>query len=120
MTGQKILLVDDEEILLEVLQDFLEQAGFEVVTARSGEEAFSKFEAALPEFDLIFTDVRMADGDGVYLLTEIRKISSEVPVILHTGFSDYAVEDLLEMGATRVLHKPVKMTALVQEVKKVI
>ena len=67
---KKILLVDDEPIILETYSCLLSEKGFAVVTAHSGREALEKF--SHNAFDLVITDLAMPDGDGFKLLEDIK------------------------------------------------
>jgi len=101
----KVLVVDDEEDLLEVSALNIEIEGHEVFTASSGNNALKFLDTT--DVDLVISDIRMADGDGVYLLEEIQKRESNIPVILLvTGFSELSREEALKKGARDLLDKP--------------
>ena len=70
-SAAKILLADDDESLRKVIEFNLEQEGYDVVTASNGKEALKLFEAHAP--DLVITDIKMPDMDGIELLGEIRR-----------------------------------------------
>ena len=105
----KILLVDDEEDNRRVYGDILAAEGYSVKRASSGKEAFSLAVESPP--DLVLSDVSMADGDGLELLTRLRaeKKLSRVPVILMSGVRKDSDDqaDGLELGADDYLPKPV-------------
>jgi DNA-binding NtrC family response regulator len=105
MSGAKILVVDDEDSLRTTLAANLELEGYQVVEARSGEEALSVLQQQ--KFDLVLTDIRMPGMNGVELFKQLRAIPLQTPVVMMTGF---AVEELvahaLEGGAFTVLLKP--------------
>jgi two-component system, OmpR family, response regulator len=79
----RLLVVDDEATILELLSGSLRLAGFEVVTAASGAEAVRAAASSRP--DLVLMDVMMPDGDGFDALRRIRSGGSEVPVIFLTA-----------------------------------
>ena len=79
----RLLVVDDEATILELLSGSLRLAGFEVVTAASGAEAVRAAASSRP--DLVLLDVMMPDGDGFETLRRIRSGGSEVPVIFLTA-----------------------------------
>ena len=79
-----VLAVDDETSILRIIQMQLENDGFEVDTAATGEEAIEKVAAIDP--DIVVLDVMMPGMDGLEVLTQLRKTST-VPVILLTGQS---------------------------------
>lgn len=108
---QKILIVDDDPSLRELLQVFLEQVGFEVRTAPDGQTGLD----ALGEshFDVILTDYRMPAMTGLEMAAFIRRSDTVTPIILITGDS-YALdpEIVARAGITQVLPKPLKLNEL--------
>ncbi len=84
---KRILVVDDEEGIRLLYQDELKDAGYEVVTAASGEEALRMVEKQRP--DLITLDIKMAQMDGTAFLQELRKVHRDLPVIVCTAYDDY-------------------------------
>jgi len=117
MSGaKKILVVDDEEEIRELLEFFFELDGYDVVTASSGNRGFACFQEQ--KFDLIVSDIRMADGTGVDLLKKIKKAGDQgTRVVFLTGYADITVEDGIAMGAYRVLPKPIKSEELLSVVR---
>jgi len=81
----KILLVEDDPNLSEVLKDYLEMLGYEIVRCFDGEQGLSFFYRQ--SFDLVLVDVMMPKKDGFTLVEEIRKINKEIPVIFITAKS---------------------------------
>ena len=79
-----ILLIDDDESLRRVTEYNLSEAGFSVITAGSGQAGLQKYGAANP--DLVITDVKLGDMDGLEVLSAIKKDSPETPVIVITAF----------------------------------
>lgn len=100
----RILIVDDEPELANVIAFELEDVGYETICAFSGVEALDI--ALSKPFDLIVSDIRMPKGDGVTLLKQIKLKLPLLPVVLISGFSDYEDQELLNLGAIRVLKKP--------------
>lgn len=84
---ERILYVDDEPDLVDVVQEILAGLGYRVVGKTSGTEALEAFRAMPHEFDLIITDQTMPDVTGEALTREFRRIRPDIPVILCTGFS---------------------------------
>jgi len=82
--SELILLVDDDQSLRRVTEYNLASAGFRVVTADSGYKGLREFKAKSP--DLVITDVRLGDMDGLDLLEAVKKVSSDIPVIVITAF----------------------------------
>lgn len=105
MKQEKILLVDDEEIILETVGDDLREAEFNVVQANNGTEGLRQFKVG--GFDLVISDLMMDETDGFGVLREIKRISPETPVIIITGYpSSKAAKEALTLGASAIIIKP--------------
>ncbi|MBW1995172.1 MAG: response regulator, partial [Deltaproteobacteria bacterium] len=105
MTG-KILIVDDELDILDMLSGFLKQEGFVVNTASSGEEAIRVFKSE--PFDVVITDMRMPGMDGLMLMRRVKELDEDVEVIILTAFAalDNVIEAFRHKGAFDYLTKP--------------
>ena len=82
--GKQILVIDDEESIRKSFNLILDDAGYEVDTAASGEEGVEKFRGG--NFSMVLPDLKMPGMDGVQTLTEIRKMNESVPVYIVTAF----------------------------------
>jgi len=102
----RILVVDDDEIILTSLSEFLRMEGFGVQTARSFQEASSRLGAA--DFQVVIADVSMPDTDGIELLKMVRNRYPDITVIMMTGYGtiESAVE-AIKRGAFDYLTKPI-------------
>lgn len=116
--GEKILVVDDEENIVELVQLYLEREGYHVLSALDGDSAVESFKSNNP--DLVVLDIMLPGKDGLDVLREIRK-SSEVPVIMLTA-RETEVDKVvgLELGADDYLTKPFSAPELVARVKAVL
>jgi len=117
MSAAKILLVDDDASLRKVLEFNLEQEGYAVVSASNGKEALELFNEHDP--DLIITDVKMPEVDGIDLLKEIKRRDIEKLVIVITAFG--TVENAIEamkLGAYDYITKPFNRDEMRLVVKK--
>ncbi len=106
-----ILIVDDEEALREALVKILEDDGYEVIAAESGERAIE----ILHDYpvDLMLTDIRMPGMSGIDLLKKVREIHHTLGVIILTGYGE--IESYIEamhFGALEYVSKPFKMNEL--------
>lgn len=111
-----ILVVDDEFELRDGLAQILTRKGFSVTQADSGNAAIEALNNK--KFDLVLSDIKMADGDGIKLLKAIRKNNPNIPiVIMVTGFSDYSTDEILSLGAQAVFEKPFNTRALIQSIR---
>jgi two-component system, NtrC family, response regulator GlrR len=118
MTG-KILVVDDDPNLLELIKMRLESAGYEVAAVRDEEEALALVKAQV--FDLCIVDLMLAHGDGVSLMEAFHAINPEVPAIILTahGSIDNAVE-AMRRGAHSYLTKPFEPRDLLMQIERAI
>jgi len=116
--GLKVLVVDDEEDVVEVIQDRLEAYGFTVVTAGNGLEALKRLSAE--RFDGVFLDVKMPEMGGIEALEEIRKRDRKIPVIIITSSStrEAAIEAMAK-GANEYVLKPFEWEELKAKIEKV-
>jgi two-component system response regulator PilR (NtrC family) len=101
----RILVVDDERSMREMLSILLEREGYEAVEAKNGQEALQLFQASL--FDLVISDIQMPGINGIELLTRIKTLAPEVPVLMITAFAtaEQAV-DAIKLGAFHYFTKP--------------
>lgn len=100
-----ILLVDDETDLRDVIAFDLKRKGYEVTTASGGQEAWEKLKT-LKSIDLVITDIKMPQGDGLELLKNIVAHQPHLPVICLTGFAELSPEEILKLGAKAIFEKP--------------
>lgn len=101
-----ILIVDDDATFCIMLRTFLEKKGYSVKEAFSFSEGLKAAKANT--FDVILTDIRLPDRDGLELLTEIKSNQPQVPVILMTGYGDIRTAvKAIKMGAFEYVTKPV-------------
>jgi CheY-like chemotaxis protein len=104
---KRILLIDDEEIVLSSLQRVLNRSGCRVDTAKSGPEALVAFMQNPGGFDLVITDQTMPGMTGLELSQKIREMRPDIPVILCTGYRDVLEErDAASIGIREILVKP--------------
>ena len=116
--GKRILLVDDEPLMLKGLKFTLEQEGYETDLAMDGEEALAKFQAQ--PFDLVLLDVMLPKLDGLSVCQRIRE-QSNVPIIMLTAKGEDMDKILgLEYGADDYIAKPFGVMELVARVKAVL
>jgi putative two-component system response regulator len=113
----RILIVDDEELLCRLLAQRLTSEGYSCVTANNGREALSRFYK--DTFSLIISDIKMPEMDGIELLKRVRDLNPKMMVIMVTGFPeiDMAVE-AMRLGAYDFLIKPADLDLILLSVKK--
>jgi two-component system alkaline phosphatase synthesis response regulator PhoP len=114
----KILLVDDEQDILEIVGYNLSQEGYQIVTASNGKEAITKAKKELPQ--LIIMDVMMPEMDGMEACENIRKmpeLSNVIITFLTARSEDYSQVAGFDAGADDYITKPIKPKLLVSKVK---
>ena len=118
MASSKILIVDDEKNIVELIRLYLEKEGFTVLCAYDGSEALTVFKENTP--DIVILDIMLPGTDGWQVCKEIRK-SSDIPIIMLTAKSDTFDKVLgLELGADDYMTKPFEAKELLARVKAVL
>lgn len=116
MARNKVLVVDDEKNQREIYTLILEDDGYQVTTAQSGEQAL-RFAREHP-FDLVLTDYKMAGMDGVTLLNELLKVDPSIIVVMMTAHGSVeSVKEALRGGAFDYLEKPIDRDQLLKVVQ---
>ena len=106
----RILIVDDDRSIRELLSMHLEERGFGVVSAATGAEGFKLASESAPA--AIVLDMRLPDGSGIDLIPELKKRSAEAPVLMITAHHDMATTILaMKAGAFDYIHKPIDIQA---------
>ena len=118
MNKNRILVVDDEEKIVNLVRNYLEKEGFEVFTADSGNEALKLFESEKP--DLVVLDLMMPDMNGYDVCRRICSVS-KTPVIMLTAKTDEVDKLLgLELGADDYITKPFSLRELAARIRVVL
>jgi len=103
----RILVVDDEEIIRNLIEDILVEEGYEVISARNGEEGLRIFKERQGCFDLIILDIIMPEADGQMFFYRAQKIKPDLTILLISGYSKSKVkDDLIRAGVRAYLPKP--------------
>ncbi|WP_414665014.1 response regulator [Horticoccus sp. 23ND18S-11] len=117
----RILLVDDDELLRNVLALTLQKMGHVVVEARNGRDALELCAEGLP--DLLFTDLIMPEQEGLETIATIRQLHPAVKIIAMSGGGRGDATDYLKsarlLGADRTLHKPFTQEAMARAIAEV-
>ena len=115
----RILVVDDEPIVLEVLTEVLESEGFVVAQATNGSDALGELERE--SFSLLLCDIRMPGMDGFELVREVRRRQPGTDILMMTGFGsiDGAIE-AMSLGAADYLIKPLKPKEIVARIRSIL
>jgi len=108
-TGKgKILLVDDDQLLIRTGKEMLQQFGYEVIATTSSPEALEIFKARPDSFQLVMTDMTMPKMTGIELSEQLIAIRPDLPVVLCTGFSNkLSYETIKKAGIRKLVMKPI-------------
>ena len=114
---QSLLLVDDDPEFRKAMKKMFEKSGYDVTVAADGQEAL----VALGEknFDLIISDLRMPNLNGMELMEELKRRKINLPVIFITAYGEVeSYMDLMNLGAFEYINKPVKGQEILGIVRK--
>ena len=115
------LLIEDDEMVVDIGQRFLEKLGFRVLVAKSGKEAIDIASAFEGEIDAALLDMVLPDLPGKEIYTEIVKIRPHLKVIVCSGYSiDGPAQEILDCGAQDFMQKPYTLTGLSEKLYKVL
>lgn len=118
---EKILFVDDEEMLLQLGEMMLSRAGYQVTATNSSRRALELIQAEPERFDLLITDQTMPEMSGQELIGRLREINPAMPTILCTGFSNQIdAEQAKELGVKLFMMKPLQRIELLQATRRVL
>lgn len=112
-TMRKILIVEDEAYIRELLLEELHELGYVVYTASNGLEGVALFEAGKGDFDAVVLDMNMPEMNGLDAFRRIKQLRSDATVILTTGYLEQPLfQTLLDEGIYRIVQKPYETQAL--------
>lgn len=119
--SETILVVDDEKLITEVSRKMLEQLGYRVLIAESGQIALNIYKEKKTTIDLIILDMIMPQATGGETFDQLKKINDEVKVILASGYSlNDQAKEILARGCNGFLQKPFDMETLSQKLREVL
>lgn len=115
-----ILVIDDEQPILDLLQEYLSAHGYRVSTALNAQQAKNSVETEAPH--LIISDLQLEDTDGLHLIEQLRVVLPHTPVILLTGvlFDANVIEDNLKWKISSYVSKTAPLQDLMKEVQRLI
>jgi signal transduction histidine kinase/ActR/RegA family two-component response regulator len=119
--AERTLLVDDDRLVNKLGTTFLEKLGFNVTSFLDSQEALNEFEQNAQNYQLVITDYSMAQLSGPQLIERIRRIRSDIPILLITGYANLATpENLQEWGCDGIITKPYNMKQLSNSIQRVL
>lgn len=114
-----VLVVDDEQLIQQTSELILSECGYDVLIAGSGAEAVDIFQERHDDIICVLLDMSLPDMSGIEIYANLKKIDSDVNVIVASGrVQDNVVDDILKMGANIFLPKPFSVAAISEEVYK--
>jgi CheY-like chemotaxis protein len=119
--NKKVLVIEDDEIILEFVKLLLQQKDFAVIAVNNGQDGLAMAHMHHP--DLIMSDLHMAGGDGLYVLRAVREApdTADIPFVLVTAdLNPEARQRCYAMGATQVFLKPFDPDLLVDSIGKLL
>lgn len=117
MNKKRVLVIDDERIVLDSITKILSAENFEVDVTLSGREGLER--AVAGDYDIVLTDLRMPDIGGMRVLRDIKRAQPALPVVMITGFGTVqSAVQAMKLGAAEFLEKPFAPEALVSVVQK--
>ena len=115
----RLLVVDDEQVIRELLRRHLTSLGYAVVTAESGEEALSEAPRFRPA--LVFLDIKMPGMGGLECLKQLRRLFPDIQVVMLTAVLEReSVVNAVDIGAQEYLFKPVDLATVTQVLKRLL
>ncbi len=118
---ERILVVDDDEVITDMLEKILHGLGYRVTACSDPGQALQQFEAEPDRYDLVISDITMPHLNGVELASRLLAIRPKLPIIFCTGFSDLINEKKMQaMGVKRLLMKPVMQADLAKAIREVL
>jgi len=124
MSNKRVLIVDDEDMLRELLTEQLTEAGYAVCEASNGVEAIEvlkRLQAEQVRVDAVVLDMNMPKMDGAKAFAEIRALFPRMPILIATGYAqDEMVQKVVESGANGVLVKPYDAEALFEKLNEIL
>ena len=113
----KILIVDDDQDMCEILSDFLKDEGYAVITASDGESALSSIKNK--KYDLLILDYQLHGNNGLYVLKKAHQIDSSLIAIMMSAFgSEQIRSQAQELGVYDFVEKPFDMEKMVKAVNQ--
>jgi len=121
VSNKRILAVDDEISLLTFIDDFLSRYDFSVTTCTDASKAIDMIKSDANRFDLIITDQTMPGMTGLELISELKKLKNNIPVILCSGYNDVIDEsEIKNHDVSFYLQKPVGNALLLKCIEQLL
>ena len=115
----KILIVEDNQLILKVIETKLKKEGYEVINCENGKEAIERISDSLP--DLVITDIMLPYNSGLEIVNFVKaKLQKNIPVIVLSGLGqEKTIEEAFKLGADDYMTKPFNLSELLMRIKRV-
>ncbi len=118
---ERVLFIDDEEMLVEMGQDMLQRLGYKVTVCNKSLEALELFKESPDQFDVVITDQTMPKMTGADLAVKLLAVRSDIPIILCTGYSSIVdAEKAMDLGISEFILKPIVKRDIAKLIRKVL
>jgi CheY-like chemotaxis protein len=119
--SKKVLLVDDDAMIIDVGKQMLERTGLDVVTASSGQAAIDMYQKDWKTLDLVILDLVMPGLSGIETYYELKQVNPDIKVLFSSGYrKNMDVHAIVKEGKSAFIQKPFKMEQLTQEVGRLL
>jgi len=119
--SETVLLVDDEQMVLDVGKPMLENLGYEVIVAKSGQAAIDFYQERRDQIDIVILDMIMPDINGGDTYNRLKEINPEIKVLLSSGYSiNGQAQEILNRGCNGFIQKPFNLKDLSQKVRDIL
>ena len=116
-----ILLIDDEEMIIKVAEELLQELGYKVLTARSGQDAIKLYKKNAAKIDLVIMDMIMPGMGGGETFDHLKEINPDIKVLLSSGYSiNGQASEILERGCDGFIQKPFNINQLSEKIQGII
>jgi DNA-binding NtrC family response regulator len=117
MPNKKVLVIDDERIVIDSITKILKEERIDVESTLSGRQGVEM--ALQKDYDLVLSDLRMPDIGGMRVLRDIKRVKPKLPVVIITGYATVpSAVQAMKLGAAEILEKPFSPDGLVYTVQK--
>ena len=115
----KILVVEDNQLILKVIETKLKKEGYEVINCENGKEAIERITDSLP--DLVITDIMLPYNSGLEIVNFVKeKLQKNIPVIVLSGLGqEKTIEEAFKLGADDYMTNPFNLSELLMRIKRV-
>lgn len=115
----KILIAEDDELILRTIEHKLKKEGFDIILTRNGKEAIESIEKE--SVDLVITDIMMPFASGIEILSAIKSLNKKIPtIVLSSMGQEEIVIDAFDLGASDFMVKPFSPNELLLRIKRLL